>query len=264
GEEYSLKIPLYRREWDEGLFWIFWRRVFARRRPFLDFLAKSIRSYNFIKASEGSLAGVFKLFFQTVGDCFSNAVSVYAKAMVHDNFNVLETLMSMPRAFIRKVPGSVVVTICTSGASDRLELRGAFDISKETFGRKLKNSRLRVFSRAIVEDSIKVMKAMKTEDGKPLPITEDSVYAFIMGNVSNVHCTRAGLLGGSKATVVSSVSKGLVARGAATKAFSGFSGEEYSLDEGLFWIFWRRVFARRRPFLDFLAKSIRSTKAFSG
>nr|AXI82011.1 methyltransferase/helicase [Grapevine leafroll-associated virus 3] len=199
--------------------------------------AKSIRSYNFIKASEGSLAGVFKLFFQTVGDCFSSVVSTYAKAMVHDNFNVLETLISMPKAFICKVPGSVVVTICTSGASDRLELRGAFDVSKETFGRKLKNSRLRVFSRAIVEDSIKVMKAMKTEDGKPLPITEDSVHAFIMGNISNVHCTRAGLLGGSKAAAVSGVSKGLVARGAATKAFSGvasfFSTGSLFYDRGL-------------------------------
>nr|ATG84336.1 Papain-like protease, methyl transferase, AlkB and helicase domains [Grapevine leafroll-associated virus 3] len=185
--------------------------------------AKSIRSYNFIRASDGSLASLFSLLFHGLGDCFSTIVSSYVKSVMRDNFNVLETLISMPKSFIVKVPGSVMVSIHTSGLSDRLELQGAFSLSKETFARRLRSSRLRVFSRAIVEDSIKVMKNMKTEDGKPLPITENSVYAFIQGNLSNVHCTRAGLLGGSKATAASFAAKGVAGRMAGMKAFSGVS-----------------------------------------
>nr|AXI81987.1 methyltransferase/helicase [Grapevine leafroll-associated virus 3] len=194
--------------------------------------AKSIRSFNFIRASDGGLASIFSLFFQALGDCFSNVVSSYAKAVMHDNFNILETLIAMPKTFIVKVPGSVMVTIHTSGLSDRLELQGAFNLSKETYGRRLRSSRLRVFSRAIVEDSIKVMKSMRTEDGKPLPITEDSVYAFIQGNMSNVHCTRAGLLGGHKSAVASSVLKGVANHSVATKLFSGVTS--FAATSGLF------------------------------
>ncbi|ROV58373.1 hypothetical protein EGO58_12090, partial [Limosilactobacillus reuteri] len=215
GEEYSLV--------DEGLFW----------------MAKSIRSYNFIRASDGGLANIFRLFFQALGDCFSGVVSSYAKSIVHDNFNILETLIAMPKSFIVKVPSSVLVTIHTSGASEKLELSGAFNVSRANFNKRLRSSRLRVFSRAIVEDSIKVMKSMKTEDGKPLPITEDSVYAFITSNMSNVHCTRAGLLGGSKATAASLAMKGAASRTFGTKAFSGLtsflSAGSLFYDEGLFW-----------------------------
>nr|AFH35858.1 methyl transferase/helicase [Grapevine leafroll-associated virus 3] len=185
--------------------------------------AKSIRSYNFIRASDGGLANIFRLFFQALGDCFSGVVSSYAKSIVHDNFNILETLIAMPKSFIVKVPSSVLVTIHTSGVSEKLELSGAFNVSRANFNKRLRSSRLRVFSRAIVEDSIKVMKSMKTEDGKPLPITEDSVYAFITSNMSNVHCTRAGLLGGSKATAASLAMKGAASRTFGTKAFSGLT-----------------------------------------
>nr|AIT52509.1 methyl transferase/helicase [Grapevine leafroll-associated virus 3] len=200
-----------------------WALVVAIMAQAIKDRAKSIRSYNFIKASDGNLANIFSLFFQALGDCFSSVVSSYAKGVMRDNFNVLETLITLPKSFIVKVPGSVLVTIHTSGLSDKLELQGAFSLSRETFGRRLRSSRLRVFSRAIVEDSIKVMKKMKTDDGEPIPITEDSVYAFIQGNLSNVHCTRAGLLGGFKATAATTAAKGLAQRAVGTKVFAGVS-----------------------------------------
>nr|AXI81953.1 methyltransferase/helicase [Grapevine leafroll-associated virus 3] len=185
--------------------------------------AKSIRSYNFIKANDGNLFGVFSLLFQALADCFVAISSRFTKSLLHDNFNILMTLVSLPRSFIVRVPGSVVVNIVTSGISNRLELQSAFLLSKDNFNRRLRSSRLRVFSKAIVEDSIRVMKQMKGDDGKPLPLTEDSVYAFIVGNMSNVHCTRAGLLGGSKAAIARSVTSKAVNSSLGGKIFSGVS-----------------------------------------
>nr|WNK15227.1 MAG: methyl transferase/helicase [Grapevine leafroll-associated virus 3] len=200
-----------------------WALVVAVMAQAIKDRAKSIRSYSFIRASEGGLGSIVSLFFSAISDCFSCVVSNYAKSVMQDNFNVLTTMLSMPRSFIVRVPGSVVVSIHTSGVSSKLELRSAFLYSKENFNRRLKSSRLRVFSRAIVEDSIKVMKQMKGDDGKPLPLTEDSVYAFITGSMSNVHCTRAGLLGGSKSYLTSAAVRGAANAKVGTKVFSGIS-----------------------------------------
>ncbi|QZB90239.1 polyprotein [Pineapple mealybug wilt-associated virus 6] len=159
---------------------------------------RSLETFRIIQASEGSLTAMINVIYRRALKMITHWSVRCLKGVIRDNFEVLESLVASPENFIVRVPKSFEVKICTRGKLVDLNVSNAFAVARDRMISNLRQSRLRCFSRELVKDAINVLKNKRGDDGKPVPLTEDSVFEFITGNLGNIHCTRAGLLGGRR------------------------------------------------------------------
>lgn len=155
---------------------------------------KSLESFSIIKASNGCLVSTINIIYRRVMKIVTSAMTGYFKGVIRDNFSVLELLVNNPKKLIVRVPRAMEVEITTVGGVVEVNTANAFSVARSKMCDNFRKGRLRTFSRALVEDTVKVLGRMVDSEGKPVPVTEDSVYKMIVENLGDLHCTRSGAL----------------------------------------------------------------------
>lgn len=155
---------------------------------------KSLESFSIIKASNGCLVSTVNIMYRRLMKIVTSAMTGYFKGVIKDNFSVLELLVNNPKKLIVRVPRAMEVEITTVGGVVEVNTANAFSVARSKMHANFKKGRLRVFSKALVEDTIKVLGRMVDDDGKPVPVTEDAVYTKIVENLGNLHCTKSGAI----------------------------------------------------------------------